>query len=87
MEKEAKDEIINTHRTHERDTGSPEVQVAILTSRIRQLTEHLASNKRDAASRRGLQQMVGRRRRLLTYLSRQDLARYQGLIAKLGLRR
>ncbi|HEX2033740.1 MAG TPA: 30S ribosomal protein S15 [Chloroflexota bacterium] len=87
LPKVEKTSVIQDYRTHGSDTGSPDVQVAILTHRIRQLTEHLNANRHDQASRRGLQKMVGRRRRLLTYISRQDLARYQQLIARLGLRR
>jgi small subunit ribosomal protein S15 len=80
-------ELIGKYQTHTTDTGSPEVQVAILTERIRQLTEHMNANKKDKSSRRGLQKMVGQRRRLLKYLSRTDLSRYQQLIAQVGLRR
>lgn len=87
LEREAKMAVISKYRTHGTDTGSPEVQVAILSDRIRQLTQHLIANKKDASSRRGLQQMVGRRRRLLKYLSQHDLSRYQELIATVGLRR
>ncbi len=78
---------ITEHRLHETDTGSPEVQVAILTERINHLTEHLKIHKKDHHSRRGLLILVGRRRRLLNYLTNNDIARYRGLIAKLGLRR
>jgi small subunit ribosomal protein S15 len=84
---EHKEEIIQEHRTHERDTGSPEVQVAVLTRRIGHLTEHLREHKHDYHSRRGLLKMVGRRRRLLKYLQKKDVERYRALIAKLGLRR
>ena len=87
LEKETRIKTIQDYRVHETDTGSPDVQVAILTQRIKQLTVHLNANRQDQASRRGLQTMVGRRRRLLTYISRTDLARYQALIARLGLRR
>jgi small subunit ribosomal protein S15 len=87
LDQEAKTQTIQDYRVHEKDTGSPDVQVAILTQRIRQLTDHVNANRHDQASRRGLQTMVGRRRRLLKYISRQDLARYQELIARLGLRR
>ena len=80
-------EIVAEYGTHESDTGSPEVQVAILTERINHLTEHLRDNKADHHSRRGLLMMVGKRRRLLDYLRRQDVERYRSLIAKLGLRR
>jgi small subunit ribosomal protein S15 len=84
---EAKGEVIKQYQTHETDTGSPEVQVAILTRRITDLAEHLRANKHDHHSRRGLLHMVGRRRRLLNYLSRTENERYQQLIASLGLRR
>ena len=84
---ENKEEIIQEYRTHEGDTGSPEVQVAVLTRRISHLTEHLREHKHDYHSRRGLLKMVGRRRRLLKYLQKKDLERYRALIAKLGLRR
>ncbi len=80
-------EIIAEFGTHESDTGSPEVQVAALTERINHLTEHLRDNKHDHHSRRGLLMMVGKRRRLLDYLRRQDVERYRSLIARLGLRR
>lgn len=84
---EAKGDIITEYQTHEGDTGSPEVQVAILTRRIKDLADHLSTHKHDNHSRRGLLKMVGRRRRLLSYLARTDNARYQQLIASLGLRR
>jgi small subunit ribosomal protein S15 len=84
---EEKTAIIEDTRVHETDTGSPEVQVAILTRRIQQLTEHMKIHKHDVHSRRGLLMMVGQRRRLLTYLSKKSPARYRALIAKLGLRR
>ena len=87
LTKEAKGEVIGQYQTHPTDSGSPEVQVAILTRRIQELTEHLSANKHDNHSRRGLLKMVGRRRRLLTYLSRTQNERYQKLIASLGLRR
>jgi small subunit ribosomal protein S15 len=82
-----KQEIIGEHRTHEGDTGSPEVQVAVLTRRIAHLTDHLRDHKHDYHSRRGLLKMVGKRRRLLKYLQKKDVERYRALIAKLGLRR
>jgi small subunit ribosomal protein S15 len=82
-----KKEIIAGHATTEGDTGSPEVQVALLTRRIQDLTEHLKVHKHDHHSRRGLLLLVGRRRRLLQYLARTDIARYRALIEKLGLRR
>jgi len=78
---------ITEHRLHETDTGSPEVQVALLTERINHLTEHLKVHKKDHHSRRGLLMLVGQRRRLLDYLGRNDVERYRALIAKLGLRR
>jgi small subunit ribosomal protein S15 len=84
---ENKDVIIREHRTHEGDTGSPEVQVAVLTRRIAELTEHLREHKHDYHSQRGLLKMVGKRRRLLKYLQKKDVERYRALIAKLGLRR
>ena len=82
-----KQEIIGEHRKHEGDTGSPEVQVAVLTRRIAHLTDHLREHKHDYHSRRGLLKMVGKRRRLLKYLQKKDVERYRALIAKLGLRR
>lgn len=82
-----KQEIINEYKTHEGDTGSPEVQIAILTYRINYLTEHLKDNKKDHHSRRGLLKMVGRRRGLLNYLMKNDIERYRSIIGKLGLRR
>jgi len=87
LAKEHKDTIIAEHLTHEGDTGSPEVQVALLTARINHLTEHLKIHKKDHHSRRGLLMMVGQRRRLLNYLSKTDISRYRALIAKLGIRR
>ena len=84
---ENKEEVMQEHRTHEGDTGSPEVQVAVLTRRIAHLTEHLREHNHDYHSRRGLLKMVGKRRRLLKYLQRKDVERYRSLIAKLGLRR
>ena len=83
---EEKARIITESRVHETDTGSPEVQVSVLTTRINQLTEHLKVHKHDLHSRRGLMMMVGQRRRLLAYLSRKSPERYRALIAKLGLR-
>ena len=83
---EAKGEVIQQYQTHEGDTGSPEVQVAVLTRRIKDLADHLATHKHDNHSRRGLLKMVGTRRRLLTYLKRSDLASYRALIEQLGLR-
>jgi small subunit ribosomal protein S15 len=80
-------EIVAEYGTHKSDTGSPEVQVALLSERINELTEHLREHKHDHHSRRGLLMMVGKRRRLLDYLRREDVERYRSLIAKLGLRR
>jgi small subunit ribosomal protein S15 len=82
-----KAEIINTHRTHESDTGSPEVQIAILSERINSLTEHFKAHAKDHHSRRGLMMLVGQRRRLLDYLKTKDAKRYRGLIEKLGIRK
>lgn len=87
MDKELKQSIIAENRIHETDTGSPEVQIAILTNRINHLNEHLKINKKDHHSRRGLLKMVGQRRGLLNYLQKKDLERYRALIAKLGLRK
>jgi len=84
---ERKNELINEFKTHENDTGSPEVQIAILTEEINTLNEHLRTHKKDHHSRRGLFEMVGRRRNLLKYLRENDVARYRELINKLGLRR
>jgi small subunit ribosomal protein S15 len=84
---ERKNEIIKEYATHDGDTGSPEVQVAILSERIVNLTEHLKSHRKDFHSRRGLLIMVGQRRRLLDYVKRKDATRYEGLIKRLGLRR
>ncbi len=83
----SKQELIETYRVHETDTGSPEVQIAILTERINHLNEHLKINKNDHHSRRGLLKMVGQRRNLLAYLQKKDIERYRALIAKLGLRK
>ena len=85
--KEQKDDIIAGFRVHESDTGSPEVQIALLTERINGLTDHLRGHKHDHHSRRGLLQLVGRRRRLLAYLSEKDVERYRATIARLGLRK
>jgi small subunit ribosomal protein S15 len=87
LQKTQKDEIIQQYATHQGDTGSPEVQVALLTERINQLTEHLKINAHDHHSRRGLLQLVGRRRRLLAYLRRKDVERYRTVINRLGLRK
>lgn len=85
--KEQKTAVIEANRTHENDTGSPEVQIAILTERISQLTEHLKIHKKDNHSRLGLLKMVGKRRRLLDYLAKNDIERYRACIAKLGIRK
>ena len=87
LTKEDKGSLIGEHRRDDADTGSPEVQIAILSKRIDGLTEHLKSHTTDHHSRRGLLQMVGRRRRLLEYLRREDVERYRALIGRLGLRR
>ena len=87
MEKEIKAGIIDTYKTHEGDTGSVEVQVALLTERINHLNEHLKNNKQDNHSRRGLMKMVGKRKGLLDYLKSKDIEAYRALIAKLGLRK
>lgn len=87
LRKEQKTAIIDENRTHENDTGSPEVQVAILTRRISDLTAHMQQNPQDKHSQRGLLQMVGKRRRLLDYLMKKDVERYRALIAKLGIRK
>ena len=87
LTKEAKGELITKYATHEGDTGSPEVQVALLTARINELTEHLREHKKDHHSRRGLLMLVGQRRRLLNYLSRRNVDRYRQLVQELGLRR
>ena len=85
--REQKSEIIDSYRTHESDTGSPEVQVAILSGRIRYLTEHFKTHAKDHHSRRGLLKLVGQRRRLLDYLKRKDTERYADLIKRLGIRK
>lgn len=87
MLKEEKTALIEEYAQHEGDTGSPEVQIAILTKRINDLTEHLKNNKNDHHSRRGLLKMVGRRRNLLNYLIKTDIERYRAIIAKLGIRK
>lgn len=86
IDKELKQQVIEQYKTHGADTGSPEVQIAILTTRIRQLTEHMKIHKKDFHSRRGLLIMVGKRRKLLQYLRTKDFGRYQNLIQSLGLR-
>ena len=85
--KEQKQAIIEEYKVHEGDTGSPEVQIAILTYRINTLTEHLKANKKDHHSRRGMLKMVGHRRNLLAYLQKKDIERYRAIIDKLGLRK
>ena len=87
MEKEIKQQIIEKYKTHEGDTGSPEVQIAILTHRINSLNEHLKNNHNDHHSRRGLLKMVGHRRNLLAYLQKKDIERYRAIIKQLGLRK
>lgn len=87
MTKERKQEIINLYKREENDTGSPEVQIAILTERIKELTEHLKIHKKDNHSRRGLLKMVGKRRNLLNYLAKKDVQRYRDIVEKLGLRK
>ena len=87
MEKEKRAEIIGTYQAREGDTGSTEVQVALLTERIVQLTSHMAANRHDYHTQRGLLKLVGQRRRLLAYLSREDVGRYNQLIKRLGLRK
>jgi small subunit ribosomal protein S15 len=87
LDKEKKTEIISEFELHKGDTGSTEVQVALLTERINQLTTHMAANRHDFHTQRGLLKLVGQRRRLLAYLRREDVDRYRSLIAKLGLRK
>ena len=87
LRKEEKTSVIENNRLHETDTGSPEVQIAILTKRINDLTEHLKSHQKDHHSRRGLLKMVGQRRGLLDYLKKTDIERYRALIEKLGIRK
>jgi len=87
LDKEKKTEIITTYQAHEGDTGSTEVQVALLTERINQLTSHMVANRHDYHTQRGLLKLVGQRRRLLAYLSREDMERYNKLIKRLGLRK
>lgn len=86
LTKELKTELASEHRLHPTDTGSTDIQVALLTERIKQLTDHLREHRKDFHSRRGLMKLVGQRRRLLRYLSRREPSRYKALIAKLGLR-
>ncbi len=87
LTKEAKQDVVGTYGREEADTGSPQVQIALLTRRIQQLTEHLRTHRKDHHSRRGLLRLVGRRRRLLNYLQKRDLEAYRALIKDLGLRR
>lgn len=87
MDKAEREAVIGEYRTHEGDTGSTEIQVALLTTQINMLTDHLRIHKHDESTRRGLLKMVGRRRRLLRYLNREDVGRYRSLISRLGLRR
>jgi len=87
MDISLKQQVISSHKLHESDTGSPEVQIAILTERINHLTEHLKTHKKDHHSRRGLLKMVGKRRGLLNYLTKKDIERYRALIEKLNLRK
>ena len=87
ISKELKTQIIEKYKRDEKDTGSPEVQIAILTERINELTEHLKVHKKDDHSRRGLLKMVGKRRNLLNYLSKKDINRYREIVQKLGLRK
>ena len=87
LRKEEKDQIIDANRTHEHDTVSPEVQIAILTKRIQDLTAHLKDHQKDQHSRRGLHKMVGHRRNLLNYLKKKDIERYRATIEKLGIRK
>ena len=87
MTKERKQEIISTHKRDENDTGSPEVQIALLTERIAELTEHLKIHKKDNHSRRGLLKMIGKRRNLLNYLAKKDVNRYREIVKKLNLRK
>lgn len=87
LNRESKNELISAYRIHDVDTGSPEVQIAILTKRIEQLTDHFRTHAKDFHSRQGLLKMVGKRRRLLDYLRRKDLERYQRIIGQLGLRK
>ncbi|MPM13271.1 30S ribosomal protein S15 [bioreactor metagenome] len=87
IRKDEKTAVIESNRTHPTDTGSPEVQIAILTARITELTEHLKVHKHDNHSRRGLLKMVGKRRKMLDYLANKDVERYRAIIAKLGIRK
>lgn len=87
LDTQKKEELIGKHRAHDKDTGSPEVQIALLSERINYLTEHFKVHKKDHHSRRGLMKLVGQRRRLLDYLKRKDTDRYRSIIGKLGIRK
>ncbi len=87
ISKESKDDLIRQYKIHDQDTGSPEVQIAILSERIKYLTEHFKTHKKDHHSRRGLLKMVGQRRRLLDYLKKKDISRYREIIDRIGLRK
>ena len=87
LDTQKKEEVIGKYRVHDKDTGSPEVQIALLSERINYLTEHFKVHKKDHHSRRGLMKLVGQRRRLLDYLKRKDTDRYRGIIGKLGIRK
>ena len=87
MDKETKQGIISNYRLHDKDAGSTEIQVAVLTDRIKELTDHMATHRRDFGAQRGLLKLVGHRRKLLSYLSREDIDRYNKLISRLGLRK
>lgn len=87
LTQQRKQELMNEYQVHETDTGSADLQIAVLTERINQLTAHLKANKKDHSSRRGLLKMIGRRKRLLAYIQAKDTERYQKLIARLGIRR
>jgi len=87
LAKEKKEELVSQFRIHENDSGSPEVQIAILTERIKEITEHLKKFKKDLHSRAGLLKLVGRRRRLLNYLMKKDMKKYKAMVEKLGLRK
>ncbi len=87
MDQSERTAVIEKYRTHETDKGSPEVQIALLTARITELTEHLREHKHDHSTRRGLLKLVGQRRRLLNYLNREDVSRYRALVSSLGLRK
>ncbi|MBI4619345.1 MAG: 30S ribosomal protein S15 [Desulfobacterales bacterium] len=87
LDTQKKEELIGKHKVHDKDTGSPEVQIALLSERINYLTEHFKAHKKDHNSRRGLMKLVGQRRRLLDYLKRKDTDRYRSIIGKLGIRK